>query len=355
MTAPADPPVKVAIVGAGTIGRGWAAVCASAGWECTLLDSETRMTDRALAEVARRIRALVALGRAPGDVAERGLLQVKVGRSLLQACGDADWIIESVPEDLHIKQRVFENLSQVARPDALITSSSSGLPITEIASRCRDQQRCLVAHPLNPPELIPLVELVPGKFTSAAAVEGARQLLRALGRIPIALKREVPGNVVGRIAAAVWRECIDLVLNGVIDVDDIDRAVSLGPCLGWAAAGPHLTYHLGAGDEGVQRFLDRLLVSFETWWGSLAQWPKLDPEQVRALTAQIERAYDGKLEVIREARDRRLAAILEALERVRRPSGEGAAYPGRTSGPSPAGAAADLRAKPSRSSRPGRA
>jgi 3-hydroxyacyl-CoA dehydrogenase len=237
---------------------------------------------------------------------------------------------------------MFENLSQVASGGALITSSSSGLPITEIASRCRDQQRCLVAHPLNPPELVPLVELVPGKFTSAAAVDSARQLLRQLGRIPIALKREVPGNAVGRIAAAVWRECIDLVLTGVIDVDDIDRAVSLGPGVGWAAAGPHLTYHLGAGEEGVKRFLEQLLQSFETWWGSLAQWTKLEPEQVHALTAQIEHAYGGKLGVIREARDRRLAAILEALERVRRPSGEGAAYhPARTSGPSPAGVASD--------------
>ncbi len=349
MTSQGASTPKVAIIGAGTIGRGWATLCASAGWECTLLDSESKTTNQALAEAGRRARALVALGRAPAELVETGLGRVKLGRSLLQACGDADWIIESVPEDLHVKQRVFENLSQVARPAALITSSSSGLPITEIASRCRDQQRCLVAHPLNPPELIPLVELVPGKFTSAAAVDGVRQLLRSLGRIPIALKREVPGNVVGRIAAAVWRECIDLVLNGVIDVDDIDRAVSLGPCLGWAAAGPHLTYHLGAGEEGVQRFLDRLLVSFETWWGSLAQWPKLEPEQVHALTAQIERTYGGKLELIREARDRRLAAILEALERVRRPSGEGAAYSARTTGAPPTSTGGDSRGRISRS------
>jgi carnitine 3-dehydrogenase len=350
MTNPAATAAKVAIIGAGTIGRGWAALCASAGWECTLLDSETRTTDRAVAEVARRARTLVALGRAPADAVEEGLRRVKLGRSLLQACGDADWIIEAIPEDLHAKQRLFENISQVARPGTLITSSSSGLPITEIASRCRDQQRCLVAHPLNPPELVPLVELVPGKFTSAEAVESARGLLRQLGRIPISLKREVPGNAVGRIAAAVWRECIDLVLTGVIDVDDIDRAVSLGPGVGWAAAGPHLTYHLGAGEEGVKRFLEQLLQSFETWWGSLAEWTKLEPEQVQALTGQIEHAYGGKLGVIREARDRRLAAILEALERVRRPSGGGAAYhPARTSGPSPISAAKDPSSRRSRS------
>ncbi len=318
MTAPRSVQPKVAIVGAGAIGRGWATLCVSAGWECSFLDTDTRAADQAVSEIARRARALAALGRAPAETVEAGLGLLRPGRSLLQACGDADWIIESVPEDLHAKQRVFENIGQVARPGAIVTSSSSGLPITEIAAHARDQQCCLVAHPLNPPELIPLVEVVPGKFTAPPAVESVREWLRALGRIPIVLKREVPGNAVGRIAAAVWRECIDLVLSGVMDVDDIDRAVSLGPSLGWAAAGPHLTYHLGAGDGGVKAFLDQLLVPFEAWWGSLAQWTKLEPEQVQALTAQIERAYGANLGSIREARDRRLAAILQALERARK-------------------------------------
>jgi carnitine 3-dehydrogenase len=119
-------------------------------------------------------------------------------------------------------------------------------------------------------------------------------------------------------AAAVWRECIDLVLTGVVDVDDIDRAVSLGPGLGWAAAGPHLTYHLGAGEGGVKLFLDQLLRAFEGWWGSLAQWDRLEPEQVRALTALIEKAYGEKIDALGDARDRRLAAMLKALEESRR-------------------------------------
>lgn len=312
---------RVAVIGAGSIGRGWAALCASAGWPCAVFDTEARDADAALAEVARRARALVDLGRAHADLTERGIGELRLGRSLLHTCGDVDWVIESVPEDLHVKQRVFENLGQVARPGALITSSSSGLPITEIAAHARDQSCCLVAHPLNPPELIPLVEVVPGKFTAAPAVESVRDWLRALGRIPIVLKREVPGNAVGRIAAAVWRECIDLVLSGVMDVDDIDRAVSLGPGLGWAAAGPHLTYHLGAGEGGVQAFLEQLLVSFESWWGSLAQWTKLEPEQVHALVTQVERTYGARLDEIRDARDRRLAALLAALDHSRKLGG----------------------------------
>jgi len=318
MTAPEVAAPRVAIVGAGSIGRGWAALCASVGWECTLIDTDTRVADQASGEVARRARALVTMGRARAETVERGVRALRLGRSLLHACGEADWVIESIQEDLHAKQRLFENLGQVARSGAVISSSSSGLLISDIAAHARDQQGCLVAHPLNPPELIPLVEVVPGKFTAPAAVEQVRGWLRALDRIPIVLKREVPGNVVGRIAAAVWRECIDLVLSGVIDVDDIDRAVSLGPGLGWAAAGPHLTYHLGAGDGGVKAFLEQLLVSFEGWWGSLAQWNKLEPEQVQALTGLIEKAYGANLEAIRDARDRRLAGILQALERVRK-------------------------------------
>jgi len=318
MTAPGYPKPKVAIVGAGAIGRGWASLCAAHAWPTVLVDTDARTMDRALAEIARRARALVALGRADAALVEEGLRAVQPGRSLLHACSSADWIIESAPEDLALKHRLFENLGQVAQHAAVISSSSSGLPITDVAARCREPGRCVTAHPLNPPELIPLVEVVPGKFTNPGTVDTLRTWLRGLGRIPIVLKREVPGNVVGRIAAAVWRECIDLVLTGVVDVDDIDRAVSLGPGLGWAAAGPHLTYHLGAGEGGVGVFLQQLLQSFESWWGSLARWDRLEPEQVRALTVLIEKSYGQKLDELGEARDRRLAAILQALEQARR-------------------------------------
>ena len=111
---------------------------------------------------------------------------------------------------------------------------------------------------------------------------------------------------------------IDLVLNGVIDVSDLDRAVSLGPAMGWAAAGPHLTYHLAAGDGGVTAFLQHLLTAFEDLWdGKLASWQKLEPQQQRQLTQAIEKAYAGRVEMLREARDRRLSAILRALEQSR--------------------------------------
>jgi 3-hydroxybutyryl-CoA dehydrogenase len=307
-------PRKVAVIGAGEIGCGWAALCASAGWPVTVFDAAARGLERAAGEVPRRARALVALGRAAHGIVERGLLEFGSGRSLLQTVNGADWVIEAIPEDLLAKQKLFDAIDQVTPPETLVTSSSSGQKPSELFARCRHQERCLVAHPLNPPELVPLVEVIPSEHTGGMWVERARDYLTALGRMPIMIKKPVPGYVVGRIAAAVWRECVDLVLTGVIDVEALDRAVSLGPALGWAAAGPHLTYHLAAGEGGVKLFLQRLLASFEEWWSDLATWHQLDPDQQRALTTAIERAYRGQFAALTQERDRRLAALLEVLE-----------------------------------------
>ena len=256
-----------------------------------------------------------AVARLPSTgIGERGPLEFQQARSLLQAVSGADWVIEAIAEDLMAKQKLLAAVDELAPPTVLISSSSSGFAPKDVFGMCRQPGRCFVAHPLNPPELIPLVEVIAMPQASRAALEQVDGYLRALGRMPVYIKKAVPGYVVGRIAAAVWRECIDLVLSGVVDVDDLDRAVSLGPALGWAAAGPHLTYHLGAGDQGVRYFLQRLLRSFESWWSSLAGWHKLEPEQQRALTQAIEKAYNAKIDALREARDRRLGAILRALE-----------------------------------------
>jgi 3-hydroxybutyryl-CoA dehydrogenase len=308
------------VIGAGDIGVGWAALCASAGWSVAIYDLNPSTMERASIEVERRTRALVALGRAPESIVERGLSELVRTNFLSEAIQDADWIIEAIHEDINAKQKLLSAIEQVAGVEALISSSSSGLSPTDIFGRMRRLDRCLVTHPLNPPELIPVVEVVPEGRTSAATIARAAAYLRSLGRHPIVLKKAIPGYVVGRVAAAVWRECIDLVLRGVISVDDLDRAVSMGPGIGWAAAGPHLTYHLAAGEGGIRSFTQHLLASFESWWQQLSHWAQLDPDQQRTLIQSIERAYKGKVEFLREARDRRLNAILKALEQARAPS-----------------------------------
>lgn len=314
-----DLPRKVAIIGAGDIGCGWAALCVTAGWPVTIFDTNARAIERAGEQIPARAKALVALDRATAGMVDRGLLELRHARSLLQAVNESEWIIEAINEDLFAKQRLLGAIQDVAGPESLITSSSSGLSPHDIFGRMTSAHRTLVVHPLNPPELIPLVEVVPSPRTDQASITRATLYLRALGRMPIVLKKAVPGYVVGRVAAAVWRECIDLVLQGVISVEDLDRAVSLGPALGWAAAGPHLTYHLGSGDGGVNLFLQQLLGSFESWWGELAKWQQLDPEQSKELIQAIEKAYSGKVDMLRGARDKRLSAILRALEQARGP------------------------------------
>ncbi len=310
-------PRKVAVIGAGDIGCGWSALCVTAGWPVTIFDTNAKAIDRASEQIPARARALVALDRAPAGQVESGLKELRHARSLLQAVNEADWVIEAISEDLSAKQRLLGSIQDVAGADALVTSSSSGLSPHDIFGRMTSAHRALVVHPLNPPELIPLVEVVPSPRTDPSAIARASDYLRQLGRMPIVLKKAVPGYVVGRIAAAVWRECIDLVLQGVISVEDLDRAVSLGPALGWAAAGPHLTYHLASGDGGVNGFLQHLLGSFEGWWGELARWQKLEPDQQKELIHAIEKAYSGKVDLLRDARDRRLSAILRALEQAR--------------------------------------
>lgn len=309
--------VRVAVVGAGDVGRGWAAMCVSRGWPVSVFDSDTHALGDATKDVARRARALVELGRAESAATEAGLAQLAAGRSLLDSCRGAQWVIEAGPEDLKIKQRLFETIESVAGGARAVTSSASALRPGDIAARCLRQERCLVAHPMNPPELIPLVELAPGPVTDGAIVEVLKGWLHALGRVPIVVRKQVPGNVATRIAAAVWREAIDLVLEGVIDVNDFDRAFSLGPALGWAAAGPHLTYHLAAGQRGVSGFLQHLLHSFETIWSDLATWTQLEPERQRKLIGAIEKTYAERLAELRPVRDQRLGAILRALEKAR--------------------------------------
>ncbi|UCG86715.1 MAG: hypothetical protein JSW71_22935 [Gemmatimonadota bacterium] len=310
--------VQVAVVGMGEVGRGWAALCVAAGWPVAVYDNEAQALRDAPGEIEARSRALVTLGQATQGAVDTGIESLRIGRSLLQACGDAAWVVEAVREDLLVKQKVLEGIESVAGKARVITSSSSGLSAKDVAGRCLRQERCLVAHPLNPVELIPLVELAPSPFTDGALVELLKGWLRALGRIPVVLNKQVPGNVANRIAAAVWREAIDLVLEGVIDVDDLDRAVSLGPALSWAAAGPHLTYHLAAGTKGLDGFLQHLLHTFENTWADLATWSKLEPEQGSKLIHAIERTYQDTVEKLRPLRDKRLAGILRSLERTRR-------------------------------------
>lgn len=304
---------RVAVVGAGEIGRGWAALAVGAGWPVTIYDADAEVSNPATGAIGDRVVSLIRLKRAEPSVAEEALSQMKVGRSLLQAVSEADWIIEAVPDDLVLKQKTLQQCEQVSRRASILTSSASGFGPTALSTRLERADRFMVTHPLNPVELMPLVEVVPGARTDPECVEDVRFWLGLLGRAPIVLKKEVPGNIASRLSAALWRECIQLVLDGVLDVEDVDRAVSVGPGLTWAAAGPHLAQHLGAGDWDVEVFLSQQLGVYEEIWKSLAEWKVLPQEEQKKLSRAIVRAYSKYIVELREARDQRLVRLLEAM------------------------------------------
>jgi len=304
---------RVTIVGVGEIGRGWAALAVAAGWPVTIYDSDAEVLTPASDAIGDRVVSLIRLKRAEALVAEDALNEMRVGRSLLQAVAEADWVIEAVPEDLPLKLKVLQLIEQVARRSAIITSTASGFGPTILSGRLEHPERFLVTHPLSPVELIPLVEVVPSENTDPACIEDIRFWLSMLGRAPIVFKKEVPGNIAARLTAALWRECIQLVVDGVLEVEDVDRAVSIGPALAWAASGPNLAQHLAAEEWGVEVFLSKVLGTYEEVWKDLADWKQLSSEDQKRLIRQVDRAYTKHTAELREARDQRLVRLLEAL------------------------------------------
>jgi carnitine 3-dehydrogenase len=305
-------PPKVAVLGAGDIGCGWAALAASRGWVVAIYDSDTGSLQRAQDNIAQRSKALVAMGHADEVTEQIGISELRLGRSLLHSVTDADWIIEATADDLGTKQKVLEQVEQVCRLKAVLTSSTLTLLPSSLCGRLRRPDRMLVVHSLNPVELLPAVEIVPSPLTDSACVEDVRFWLTALGRVPIILKKEIDGSVMGRISAAVWRECIHLVLEGVVDVIDVDTAVEMGPALGWAAGGPHLSNQLGPSDRDAG-LLPKLISQHAARWEKLANWHQLTSEEQHRLARAIEKAYGNQLPQLRAARDTRLARLLNAL------------------------------------------
>ncbi|HEU4763100.1 MAG TPA: 3-hydroxyacyl-CoA dehydrogenase NAD-binding domain-containing protein [Gemmatimonadales bacterium] len=305
---------RLAVIGVGEVGRGWAALAASHGWAVAVFDTDSAALHAAHDDIAGRVDRLADAGQADRDAADAGLAELRSGRSLLQAVADADWIIEAIPDDLAVKQRLLEQIEQVARLKAVLTSSSSRLHASELCGRLRRPERLLVAHPLMPVELIPAVEVVPGPRTDPACTDDVRYWLRRLGKVPVLVQKEVRGNVTGRLQAAVWRELVQLVLDGVVDVKDLDAAVSLGPGVTWAAAGPGLTHVIGAGDRPLAVTLGATLTGFEEWWPTLARWEQLGPEERLRLARALEKAYGARAADLREERAARLFRVLAAVE-----------------------------------------
>jgi 3-hydroxyacyl-CoA dehydrogenase len=300
---------KVAVLGMSEAGRGWATLVSAAGWQVTIYDPDAAQLHDGEDDIATRKRhshgsSLLALtddnnNHPPGEP--------RLGRSLLDAVTTADWIIDATTSDLVHRQRLLEQVESVSRMAAIVTCSGAGLSPTDLCARLRRPARLLVAYALNPVEQIPAVEVVPGPLTDPACLETVRNWLRKLGRIPVVLRKEIPGNATGRIAVAVWRECIRLVLDGVLEVRDVDALISSGLAARWAAAGPFQTAYLEAGERAPAQ-LSAVLRSVESRWEG-DDGSHIAPAEHAHLIRLIQRAYDGEGDVLRGAREERLVEL----------------------------------------------
>ncbi len=249
----------VAVVGGGSMGVGWAIVFARSGREVRVHDAAPAVRSAVLGAVAERLAALAAhdlLSEAPGVVMAR----ITVAETLGAAITGAVHVQENVPERLDLKTQVFRAMDAVAAPEAVLASSTSSLPASEFAAALPGRARCLVAHPANPPHLLPIVEIVPAPFTDPEAVERTRALMAQAGQVPVVLQREVNGFIYNRLQGAVLREAYWMLEQGIADVASIDRVMTSGLGLRWSIIGPFETADLnyqGGLEEHARRMGER--------------------------------------------------------------------------------------------------
>ncbi len=265
---------EVACIGVGLIGSGWATNFLMKGLSVRVYDPAAEQLALAEARIRANLELLETKGLLPPQSAERMLARARFTSSLEQAVKEVLFIQESGPENYHIKRAILAETERFAPQEAIFASSTSGLLISEIAKEAVRPELCLGAHPYNPPYLIPLVEISKSGKTSGQAVKVAFEFYSLLGKEPIILQKEAPGFVANRLAMALYREAVELVMRGVCTVEDVDKAVCFGPGLRYAALGPNLLYHLGGGAHGIRGILAHIGPSVELWWADMADWKK---------------------------------------------------------------------------------
>jgi 3-hydroxyacyl-CoA dehydrogenase len=303
-----SPIRSVAIIGTGVIGASWAALFLAQGLDVVATDVAPNAEASLRAFVDEAWPVLQQLGLAPGASRSRLRFEAK----LEDAVRGVDLVQENGPERIDFKRELYGKLDALLPASTLIASSSSGLTMSEIQKACPEHpERCFIGHPFNPPHLIPLVELVGGAQTSEETIERAAAFYDGLGKRTVRLKKEVPGHVANRLAAALLREVMYLVDEDVISVGDVDAAVSYGPGLRWGVMGPMLLYHLGGGAGGIDHWFDQFTGPITAWWKVLGD-PQITPQMRAKVTAGVMEEVAGRsIDSLEAQRDRELMGLLK--------------------------------------------
>ena len=303
---------RVAVLGAGTIGASWTALFLAHGLDVDIFDVSPEAETYVRSYVENAWPALTALGLAANADPDR----LRFFTDAASAVREAAFVQENVPERLNIKHDTYRIIEPALAPGTVVASSASGLLVKEMQYGFEDPSNFILAHPFNPPHLIPLVELLGNEATDPAAVDWAADFYTRCNKTTIRVRKEVPGHVANRLQAALWREAIHLVAEGVASVEDVDKAVVHGPGLRWSIMGPHMLFNLGSGGHGLEVFCDRYRDSFHRWWDSLGA-PELTPEVADALSQGVREEEAGRsFGELAAERDRKLISAIIALSSV---------------------------------------
>jgi 3-hydroxyacyl-CoA dehydrogenase len=298
---------KVAVIGAGLIGRAWAMVFARAGWEVALHDCVPGVVEAGLGRIGEGLRALAehALAGDPAGAAAR----VRAAASLAAAVDGASFVQENVPETVEAKRAIFAELDRHAAPDAILASSTSAIVASLFTEDLGGRHRCLVAHPVNPPHLVPLVELVGSPWTAPATIERAKAVYLAVGQVPIVVRREVEGFVLNRLQGALLAEAFRLVGDGVVSPQDLDKTLKDGLGLRWSFMGPFETIELNA-PGGIADYCARYAGFYRRLQAAPAGPDVYGDDKVARILAEWGEAPGAEQLAARTRwRDRRLAAL----------------------------------------------
>jgi carnitine 3-dehydrogenase len=298
-----------AVLGAGVIGASWTALFLASGRSVAVFDPAPDTETKVRAYVEAAWPTLTALGLCEGGTPDA----VTFHSTAAEAVAGAGFVQENVPERLPIKHATFAEIEPVLDADAIVASSASGLMLSQMQAGWTVPDRFVLGHPFNPPHLIPLVEVMGNDRTAATVVDRAEAFYHAVGKVTIRLRKEMNGHVANRLQAAVWREAIHLIIEGVASVEDVDKAMWAGPGLRWSVMGPTALFSLGAGDGGLRAFCDHFADTFNGWWDEMGT-PNLDASVIDTMVAGADAAAGGKTPAeLAALRDAKILAVLQAM------------------------------------------
>ena len=309
---------SVAVIGAGVIGRSWVQVFARAGCKVRVYDADPDRVRRALEWLQEDLAERVAEGTLSAARVRTVLARVRPAGSLEEALAGADYVQESGPESLEAKRALYQAIDRCAPARTVIGSSTSAIDMTKIARGLAGARRCIVVHPVNPPHVIPAVEILGGKQTSPRVTKDVVGFMRELGQTPVLLHRYAPGFVLNRMQAALVREAIDLVASGVCDVEAVEDSIRDGLGLRWALMGPFGVANTNA-DRGVEEYFTMYGPSYAALWRDLNVAVRLERPLLKRIGRQTGRLAPEPLSTQRTRRDRMVEAI-RSLKSTQRPS-----------------------------------